>query len=173
MQVYKISPIVKYSPFFELTYISKHEFDPGNIVEIDFNNKKIKGIVLEKFSLKDAKVEIRKSSFKTKRIDSEEVEFFPKNNFEIVKNFSKEFLIPVGELINFLESEKADIESSTVTYFPDDLLYKLFKKKNKDKVALKGAEVFSALDKIKKLIIKDFSFSKYITFISLSSYFTL
>ena len=68
MKVYKISPILKYSPFFELTYVSKLDFEIGNILEIDFNKRKIFGIVIEVFNLKDAKVEIRKSDFFTKKI---------------------------------------------------------------------------------------------------------
>lgn len=184
MQVYKISPILKYSPFFELTYISKFDFSPGEIIKIDFNNRELNGIVMEKFSLKDAKVEIRKSSFKTKKIENvfgeeerrENAKRFPSWLFETLKKFSADFGISVGELYYYIFLEnisppagggaRGGGSESQVAYFPDDLSYKIFKKQNKDLVCLKSSEIFLLLlaGKLSKITIKDFSFEKYINF---------
>jgi hypothetical protein len=79
MKVYKVSPIVKYSPFFSLTYVSRLNFVCGEVVPINFNNKEVLAVVLEVLSLKDAKVEIRKGEFKTKKIEKEVEEKYMKN----------------------------------------------------------------------------------------------
>jgi hypothetical protein len=39
-----------------LTYVSKEDFSVGDIVAIDFNKREIFAVVLETYSLKDAKV---------------------------------------------------------------------------------------------------------------------
>jgi primosomal protein N' len=116
MRVYKISPILKYSPFFDLTYISSHDFEIGDIVEIDFNKRKIFGIALEAYNLKDAKVEIRKSDFFTKKIEKKledkDLKKFSKKQFETLRNFSLEFGLPLGEVIYYLFGENIDIANN-------------------------------------------------------------
>ncbi len=187
MKIYKVSPIVKYSPFFTLTYVSKEDFEIGNIVSINFNNREIFGIILEIFDLKDAKVEIRKADFQTKKIGiklEEKLEkFLDKNVFEILKNFSKENLISVGELIYFIFGDNLFDNSknnnntnivSSINYYPDDLTFKVNKQKEKDKkeniLNLKGNEIFQYIlennlkNNFETLTIKDFNFDKYISF---------
>lgn len=108
MKVYKVSPIVKYSPFFDLTYVSSFEFALGDVVEVNFNNKKISAVVLEKYSLKEAKVEIRKAQFKTKKIETKGKKVFSKNQLSALKKFSFDYAIPLGEVLFYLFGEGLD-----------------------------------------------------------------
>jgi primosomal protein N' len=108
MKVYKVSPVVKYSPFFDLTYVSNFDLALGDIAEVNFNNKKIKAIVLEKYSLKEAKVEIRKAQFKTKKIESKGEKVFSATQHSALKKFSNEFAIPLGEILFYLFGEELD-----------------------------------------------------------------
>lgn len=139
MKVYKISPILKYSPFFELTYVSKFDFKAGEIVGIDFNNKKIFGVVLEKYDLKDAKVEIRKAGFQTKKIEERGENggaIFTPKQFKALCGFSKKYAIPLGEVIFFLFGDTVNMKKN--------VFEKIFTFE-KDKI-----------------IVKDFSFEKYL-----------
>lgn len=171
MKVYRVSPILKYSPFFTLTYVSKFDFEVGNVVHIDFNNRKIFGIVLEVFDLKDAKVEIRKSDFKTKKIEEDtekEIKnFFSKKDLEIYKNFSEQFGIPVGEIIYYIYGNdfnppESPGEKADLVLFPDDLSLKTSNQEN----SYKGSEIFKKVlnDEVETLTIKDFNFDTYINF---------
>lgn len=145
MKIYKVSPIVKYSPFFELTYVSRFEFAKGDVVQIDFNRKKIYGVVLEKYDLKDAKVEIRKADFQTKKIESKDIlkdnngsgknGVFSAQQFKSLFQFSQDWGIPLGEVIFYLFGEDVD---TTVNVFT-----KMFKFEDGE------------------IIIPDFSFEKY------------
>lgn len=180
MKIYKVSPIVKYSPFFSLTYVSKEEFEIGNIVPINFNNRNIFAVVLEVFNLRDAKVEIRKADFQTKkienRIEKEKENLLPKKIFLSLQKFSAEFLIPVGEIIFFIWGEKLDeveklkAENKKENSLDDDELVcysdELSLKVNKNINSAKGAEIFRKIlaDYPETIIIKDFNFDKYLNF---------
>lgn len=182
MKIYKIAPILSFSPFFTLTYVGSDEFEIGNLVPIDFNKREILGIVLEKFNLKDAKVEIRKADFKTKKIEKHLPEnqehFFPTKLLEVFFEFSKNFAIPVGEIIYFVygdfpgsfppflplkEEKMRTVNTGNIlAYYPDDLSLKISENEN----ALKGADIFKIIlaGNEDELIIKDFNFDKYINF---------
>lgn len=119
MRVYKVSPIISYSPFFSLTYISKVDFLVGDVVEVDFNRRSVKAVVLEVYDLKDVKVEIRKADFQTKKILSEKAfrrengeAIFTPESFASLKNFSEKFLIPLGEILFFLFTESVDLTNN-------------------------------------------------------------
>lgn len=175
MRVYKVSPILKYSPFFSLTYVSKENFEIGDILPINFNNREIFAAVLQSFSLKDAKVEIRKADFRTKKIEkrsSKMTEKFLHKNFsdlfKILQNFSKTNTVSVGELVWFLFEDKFILQNFSedfediITYYPDQLSLKL----NKSKSNFCGNKIFKEIleKKFQTLIIKDFNFDKYLDF---------
>jgi hypothetical protein len=171
MKIYKVSPILKYSPFFALTYVSKEEFGIGDLVPIDFNNRKIRAVVLQAYNLKDAKVEIRKADFQTKKIETrfakKEEKLLSKKELQMLLNFSHQFLIPVGELIYFIYGETSPLPSpgegsGEVVYYPDDLSLKTENKPG----AVKGETIFTKIlnQKISTLTIKDFNFDKYLNF---------
>lgn len=173
MKVYKVSPIIKYSPFFTLTYVSKEDFLAGDIVPINFNNREVLAIVEESLDLKDAKVEIRKADFQTKkiekRIDKKKEKFLDKNLFQVLQKFSEKFLIPMGEIVYFLFGEDLDLLPSpgegVLVAYPDDLSFKIDKKNNSE-VKTKGADIFINIltNKFETIIIKDFNFDKYLNF---------
>lgn len=175
MRVYKVSPIVKYSPFFKLTYVSKEDFSVGDIVLIDFNKREIFAVVLETYSLKDAKVEIRKADFQTKKIEKKLSEtqenFLDKDLFKVLKDFSDKFLISVGELVYFIYGEdlaaNPDPRGSgeNIEYFPDDLSLKAQKSKIDENI-FRGNKIFKEIihNKYETLTIKDFNFDKYLEF---------
>jgi primosomal protein N' len=137
-------------------------------VPINFNNREIEAVVLESVSLKDAKVEIRKADFQTKKIEKrlgkEKEKSLDKKLLKILTVFSEEFIIPVGEIIHFLNIPLARRGESqeSVTFYPDDLSLKIEKKEN----AFRGRDMFLQIltNKIETLIIKDFNFSKYLNF---------
>ncbi len=169
MKIYKVSPIIKYSPFFSLTYVSRLEFQIGNIVPINFNNREVLAVVTEKYSLKEAKVEIRKSDFKTKKIEGrvKEEKVFNKKEFEALEEHSKEFGIPVGEILHYIYGEDLKVPAKSkkeedLIYFPDDLSLKV----KKTEEGVKGSEVFTRIlqNKVKTITIKDFNFDKYLNF---------
>jgi DNA-directed RNA polymerase subunit RPC12/RpoP len=176
MKVYKVSPIVKYSPFFSLTYVSRLNFVCGEVVPINFNNKEVLAVVLEVLSLKDAKVEIRKGEFKTKKIEKEvdlwlenpAGKTFFKKVFPALLSFSKDFFVPVGELIYFIYGEKCEAFSShselkELSIYPDNLSQKV--RQNKAHSA-SGVEILRKVitSQVDNLIIKDFNFDKYMNF---------
>lgn len=108
MRVYRVSPILQYSPFYRLTYFSKLDFEVGNICEIDFNKRKILSVVVEVLEMNDAKVEIRSGNFKTKKIekklDKNEEERFTKKQFKLIQEFADRFLVSVGEVVFALDN---------------------------------------------------------------------
>ncbi len=183
MKVYKVSPIVKYSPFFTLTYVSKENFEVGNIVPINFNKREIFAVVLEVYNLKDARVEIRKADFQTKkiekRLEKEKENLLDRKLFEILKKFSEDFGVAVGELVWFMcgdtpdprgSKELLDPRGSGVIYFPDDLSLKVASgKKDKEKLknVFRGRDIFKIIlekNNFETLTIKDFNFDKYLDF---------
>jgi primosomal protein N' len=177
MRVYRVSPVLKKSPFYELTYFSKFDFIKGDLVEVDFNNRNIFAVVTESLSLEDAKVEIRKGSFKTKKIekklDKEKEEILHKIFPGLEKFCAKNFL-SIGEvleqtgILEVLENDSFLKETQEELYiFPDDLSKKSFSKKNKNqKNIASGKEVFEKIltNKFNKIIVKNFEIKKYQTF---------
>lgn len=108
MRVYRVSPILQYSPFYRLTYFSKLDFEVGSICEIDFNKRKILAVVVEVLEMNDAKVEIRSGNFKTKKIENKlekkEEERFAKKQFKLIQEFADKFLVSVGEVVFALDN---------------------------------------------------------------------
>ena len=108
MRVYRVSPILQYSPFYRLTYFSKLDFTAGNICEIDFNKRKVLAVVVEVLEMNDAKVEIRSGNFKTKKIENKlyksEEERFTKKQFKLIEEFADKFLVSVGEVVFALDN---------------------------------------------------------------------
>lgn len=180
MKVYRVSPIVKYSPFYNLTYFSKLDFCVGDICEIDFNNKKVYALITSVMSLNDAKVEIRKGNFQTKKIETKltkELEkFLEGSKFGWLQKFACKFLQPEGEVFyamfgdprNLFEksTKKVSVEEK-VSIFPDKLSY--FGKK----VGLSGKRIFEYLEnvrrdkllsKIQEIEFNEFELEKYIDY---------
>ncbi len=185
MRVYRVSPILQYSPFYKLTYFSKLDFQIGNICEIDFNKRKILAIVVESLSMDDAKVEIRSGNFKTKKIESKlesKIEnFLNEKLFKLIGEFADKFLISVGEVffamfrdftevgsVLFLKGQGhtwsgAEVGWGPLVIFPDILSKKV-------KGGISGKQVFQTLENLRKqnkindlkeIIIKDFNLEKY------------
>jgi hypothetical protein len=102
MFIHTVSPILEYSPFFELNYFSKFSFEIGNVVEINLQNKKIRAIVIDKKDLKESKdkTNIRKAGFQLKKIEDENIYGNIENiNFQKIKEFAKENLVSIGEVV--------------------------------------------------------------------------
>jgi hypothetical protein len=108
MRVYRVSPIVQYSPFYRLTYFSKLCFELGNICEVDFNKRKILAIVVEVLEMNDAKVSIRQGNFTTKKIETKlekkDEARFTKEQFSLIQEFADKFLLSVGEVAFALDN---------------------------------------------------------------------
>ena len=186
MRVYRVSPILQYSPFYKLTYFSKLDFGVGNICEIDFNKRKIMAIVVESLSMDDAKVEIRSGNFKTKKIESKlesKIEnFLNEKQFKLIEEFSNKFLISVGEVFFAMFSDvlNCDLSDSVINYdcekitiYPDTLSKKVksnFALRGLGDVVVSGKSLFQVLENLRKqnklndlkeIIIKDFNLEKY------------
>lgn len=174
MRVYRVSPILEYSPFYKLTYFSKLDLQVGNICEIDLNNRAVLAIVIESLSLNDAKVEIRNGQFKTKKIenklDDKLNSFLSFEQFLEIQKFADFFLISVGEVVFSLFGDigavplnkgEGTLMSKTglggvlhkeLKIFPDILSKKTSKNVSIGigDVGLSGKEVFSYLEILRK-----------------------
>lgn len=183
MKVYRVSPIWQHSPqnmFSLLTYFSKLDFEIGNICEVDFNKRKILSVVVEVLNLNDAKIEIRKGNFTTKKIeknlDKNVEEFFNKRQFNLLKDFSEKFNLPVGEVVfalNILNQDMQDLQEfkknkipKILEIFPDNLSVKI-NGGIANKQIFKILEILRRNNKLKNLqeiIVNDFDYEKYIQY---------
>ena len=165
MKVYEISPIIKYSPFFSLTYFSKFDFEVGNIVEVEINKKKVLGVVQNTESLKDAKRDLRNAKFQSKKIENQKVFYsFPEKCFSELQKTSILSGVSIGEVLNYIEFDGTPPllgkeRSGEISYFPDEFSAKVGG-------GVSGQKIFKILqtENLNKIIIKDFNFEKYINF---------
>lgn len=185
MRVYRVSPILKYSPFYRLTYFSRLDFSVGNICEIDFNKKKIQAVIVEVLEMNDAKVEIRSGNFKTKKIEvklEEDIEnFFTPKQFSEIQNFADKFLLSIGEVIYAIFGDRVQgvvdrvkkgkksvgkyEEIKSIEVGPDRIGQKSGR--------VSGKQIFETLENLRKqnklenlqeIIINDFDLEKYIQY---------
>lgn len=102
MFIYTVSPILEYSPLFELNYFSKFSFEVGNVIEISIQNKKVKSIIIDKKDLKESKDKtlLRNASFQLKKIEDENIYGnVDIENFQKIQNFANENLVSFGEVL--------------------------------------------------------------------------
>ncbi len=101
MFIYVVSPILEYSPLFELNYFSRFSFEIGNIIEISIQNKKIRAVIIDKKDLRESKdkTEVRKAGFQLKKIEDENIYGNVNENiFYKIDKFAKENLASFGEV---------------------------------------------------------------------------
>jgi primosomal protein N' len=141
MYIYVVSPILEVSPFGELSYFSKYSFEKGDIIEINFNNKKINAAVVEKKDLLRStdKSDIRKATFQLKKIENENIfGKIKKDIFGKIEKFAEENIASFGEVfyhINDIHFNLKSVKQNTqekLCIYPDELSFKLAKK-NKEK----------------------------------------
>ncbi len=104
MYAYKVSIVLEYSPFFELTYFSNIYFEIGSIVEVSFLRKKMLAIILSVEDLIKAKQELKKADFKTQKIltNSNDINKIKENIFKQINTFAQNNFISVGEFLFYL-----------------------------------------------------------------------
>jgi primosomal protein N' len=179
MYLYTVSLILEFAPVGDIVYFSKYLFEIGNVIEVDFGNRKVLGLILKKENLENQKGNLRNSSFALKKINESKIVFNIENYFlEKIEKFAKENSVFVGEVIykiknylNFTNIEKnsnkieitviddqqikifENIESLDLIIFADDLSLSVFKQ-NYDYKKYKN-KIYKLYD-----FIKSFSFQE-------------
>ena len=115
MYNYRLSLILEYSPLLEVNYFASSLFEIADVVEVVFNKRTVKAVVLEKQGLKEAKFAVRTANFKTQKILSTKKLFaYDKGLFENIKEISDKQIVSVGEILWYLfgdlEPKKNDLK---------------------------------------------------------------
>lgn len=106
MYILEIIPLQKGIPRDTLSYFSMREIPLGALVEIPFRSNTITGIVINSLSARDAKANLRASSFSLKPIGSIlHNQSFPATLLRGLQEISENTLIPIGTLISTFFSE--------------------------------------------------------------------
>jgi hypothetical protein len=115
----------------------------ADVVEVVFNRRTARAVILEKQDLKDAKFAVRTANFKTQKIVSTKKLFaYDKSLFENIKEISDKQIVSVGEILWYLfedsEPKKNNLKRNTeeiAEVFPDTLSFvkaKFINPKNKN-----------------------------------------
>jgi hypothetical protein len=103
MYVYRVSPIVSFLPFLELTYFSSSLFELGDIVEVSFGARKLEAIIIKIENIEEVKVNIRQANFKTQKIISKiKIANINRGNLIKIIDFCERNYIAVGEYMHYL-----------------------------------------------------------------------
>ncbi|MBP6888169.1 MAG: hypothetical protein KBC21_00550 [Candidatus Pacebacteria bacterium] len=108
MQLLTVSPLVKGIPYEELTYFSKLEVSPGDLVEINIKKRICRALVLRVQGVEEERQSLKNASFVTKKISKIITpSFLNKKVWQALAYTSSYLLHPLGTLIYDLVSEKA------------------------------------------------------------------
>jgi primosomal protein N' len=110
-----------------LSYFTLRDIEPGSIVFVPIRKKKIPAILLSTRSIKDAKTEIKNSTFELKKIEQVSDKVF----------FSKEFMETSREMSDFFGANLGQVINS---FTPTNLFKSIDKLITKEGIENKGSE---------------------------------
>ena len=108
MLVLTVAPLVNGIPYEELTYFSKDDISPGDLVEITIKKRVMQALVLTAQKASEERQSLRHSSFGIKKISKRTIkEFLHPKVWGALSYSSSYLLVPLGNLIKDLLSEKS------------------------------------------------------------------
>jgi primosomal protein N' len=108
MYLLTVSPLANGIPYEELSYFSKMEVSPGDLVEITIRKRICRALVLSRVDAQEEKQSLKNASFVTKKIQKVLINEFLHPKLWGALYFSSSYLLRnVGELIYDLLSEKS------------------------------------------------------------------
>lgn len=120
MYLLTVSPLANGIPYEELSYFSKFDVAPGDLVEITVKKRPLRALVLSVSPVEDEKQSLKNASFVTKKISKVAFKEFLHPKIWASLSFSASYLIRnVGTLIYDLLSEKS-FESLKQLTIPND-----------------------------------------------------
>jgi primosomal protein N' (replication factor Y) len=108
MQVLTVAPLANGIPYDELTYFSKDEVKPGDLVEISIKKRVCKALVLEAHQAHDERQSLRSATFTMKKINKVVTpQFLDQKMWETLSYIASYLLQSLGVIIYDLLSEKS------------------------------------------------------------------
>ena len=108
MYLLTVSPLVNGIPYEELSYFSKTEVVPGDLVEITIRKRNCRALVLAVTNAEEEKQSLRQASFTIKKISKVSIkEFLHPKIWQALSFSSSTMMRSIGALIYDLISEKA------------------------------------------------------------------
>jgi primosomal protein N' len=109
MRVVTVIPLLANIPYEELSYFSKQDIHPGDLVEITIHNRVCKGVVTTSSPVEEERQNLRNASFNLKKISKVIMpEFLPGTLWHALVYLSSYLLVPVGVMLHSLLSQKRD-----------------------------------------------------------------
>lgn len=120
MYLLTVSPLAPGIPYEELSYFSKVEVHPGDLVEITIRRRICRALVLQVVNAQEEKQSLKQASFVTKKISKVLIKEFLHPKIWRALSYSSSYMIrSVGTLIYDLLSEKS-FEGLTSLIVPDE-----------------------------------------------------
>lgn len=108
MRLLSVAPLVSGFPHEELSYFSKDDIVPGDLVEIQIKRRNIRGLVLSSIPAAEERQSLRHASFTTKKISKLLIKnFLSPSLWKSLEYISSYTLTPIGRLIYDLIPEQA------------------------------------------------------------------
>ncbi len=126
MYLLTVSPLANGIPYEELSYFSKIQVAPGDLVEITVRKRVCRGLVLSVVDAQEEKQSLKHASFVTKKITKVLVKEFLHPQLWKALSYASAYLIRnVGTIIYDLLSEKSFDELSPITIPSDERGFEL------------------------------------------------
>lgn len=107
MKVLNVAPLINGIPYEELTYFSKDEVAPGDLVEINVKRRVCRALVISAENVEKERQSLRSASFGVKKINKKLIsDFLHPNIWQSLQYSSSYQLVPMGNLVKDLLSEK-------------------------------------------------------------------
>lgn len=108
MRVLTVAPLASGIPYEELSYFSKEDIQPGDLVEITIKRRITKALVLTSQNAKEEKQSLRHASFGLKKITKVLTKEFLHPKIWTALSYTSSYLIvPIGNILHDLISERA------------------------------------------------------------------
>ncbi|MFA5132000.1 MAG: hypothetical protein WC444_01580 [Candidatus Paceibacterota bacterium] len=108
MKVLTVAPLANGIPYEELSYFSKDDVNPGDLVEITIKRRVCKALVLDGHDAQEERQSLRHASFNLKKISKVVTKQFLPPKLWNALSFSASYLVrPLGTLIYDLLSERS------------------------------------------------------------------
>jgi len=101
MYLIEVSPLKNIKGFRSLSYFSRYDFKPGDIVSVPFRNREILAMVIANKSLKSVKTDVKNSDFMPRKIKKQEpVKLSTEAFVQAVLNTAKYLVAPSGQVFS-------------------------------------------------------------------------
>lgn len=108
MRVVTVTPLLSGIPYEELSYFSKMDLVEGDLVEIQIHKRTCKAIVIGSHPVEEERQSLRHASFNLKKISKVITpQFLPKSTWEALRFCASYLLLPIGQLLYELLSQKS------------------------------------------------------------------